>query len=202
MALARVKGPRSNRPVTTSVCDSTEYHLGLPRTSVDSIESTSSQSTRSDESCLSLAESYASSSEESDYRCDYDNCCSLKRRAHIRRQCRRVDELRPLPSLPPSKSQIRPLPHPGLTQIWRKRRTLPKPPQLRVALDLDFPPVSPMTCTTPVYGWHAPIRYSHLIDAQINWDVLMDEILSNDSGSIMMDNLEDSSMDMASKNQL
>ncbi|THV05436.1 hypothetical protein K435DRAFT_849993 [Dendrothele bispora CBS 962.96] len=183
MAFTKVKGPRSTRPSQSTNATSGHRFSGmeLSRTvSSDSTQSTSSSSSTDSDASKML---YTSLVDDSGFYCDCEGYCTLKRRAHIRRR-RRDREMRPLPSLPPS--HLRPLPHPVVKADRRKMRNLPKPPQ--IVCELNFPPASPTTsCKSPIEGWHAPIRHSELINAQIDWDLLMAEILSNDSCSIIID---------------
>jgi len=199
MTFPKVKGPRSTRPTNE------RYFRGMElsrTTSSDSLQSTSSLDTDSDASCQSDAKP---APEESDFFCEWyvalsfrfetqidhfisGNFCTLKRRAHIRRR-HRGRKLRPLPSLPSlSSAELRPLPHPTVKPNRRKISNLPNIPQ--DIFKSDFPKVSPICTTQDVLGWHPPIRHSYLVNKQIDWDILMAEILTSDSCSIIMDDYD------------
>ncbi|KAK7470961.1 hypothetical protein VKT23_002376 [Stygiomarasmius scandens] len=182
MTFPKVKGPRNTRPTNE------HYFRGMElsrTTSSDSLQSTSSLDTDSDASCQSDAKP---APEESDFFCECGGFCTLKRRAHIRRR-HRGRKLRPLPSLPSLPSAgLRPLPPPTVKPNRRKIRNLPNIPQ--DIFKSDFPKVSPICTTQDVLGWHPPIRHSYLVNKQIDWDILMAEILTNDSCSIIMDDYD------------
>ncbi|KAL0949852.1 hypothetical protein HGRIS_009886 [Hohenbuehelia grisea] len=129
------------------------------------------------------ADSYASTSSASSFD-SVDSClsisptCSLQRRPHIRRAGRR--KFRPLPP-PPGAATLQNQDHePGLplppSSPSHKVRRLPVPPLPMT----PFPPISPTRCTTPAPSFHlSAVR--HQSYNQIDWDILLSEIMSSGS---------------------
>ncbi|ESK93786.1 hypothetical protein Moror_1066 [Moniliophthora roreri MCA 2997] len=180
-SVPRVKGPRNLQrlPSTSqgyarnaSPEDDNKFPE-LARTSTsESTASTSSSSSTGSSISLTFEPCAWYEIEECEC-CVYD--CTLRRNPHIRRQRRRKLPIKPLPK-PPGSSLPTPISRMVLAVEGRSLLRIRKLPPVPPRPIIDFPTVSPTTCSTPIP--HVEDYPDSPDDGEIDWEILINEIVN------------------------